>query len=55
MQLPKDDGDYPLALLIATKRALFRCMEDPELEDARAILSAIDEALKTEAARSRAE
>ncbi len=43
--LPKDDDDYPLWLLIATKKALFRCMEDPELEDARAVLQKIDAAI----------
>lgn len=45
MQLPKEDDDYPLWLLVATKNALFRCVEDPELDDARAILKKIDEAL----------
>jgi hypothetical protein len=37
--------DYPPWLLKATKDALFRFMEDPELEDARAVLLAIDAAL----------
>jgi len=45
VQLPKQEGDYPLWLLIATKKALFRCMEDPEFEDARAVLEKIDAAL----------
>ena len=44
-QLPKDNGDYPLWLLVATKKALLRCMEDPELDDARAVLNKIDAAL----------
>jgi len=47
MQLPHDGEDYPLWLLLAAKQALFRCMEDPELEDARAVLTKIDDAWKS--------
>ncbi len=45
MNLPKDSEDYPLWLLLATKQALYLCMEAPELGDARSILTKIDEAL----------
>ena len=48
MQLPKEEDDYPLWLLVATKNALFRVMEDPELEDARELLKKIDVALQEE-------
>lgn len=43
---PRDGSDYPLWLLLAAKQALFRIAEDPELEDARAILEKIEAALR---------
>ena len=43
--LPHDGDDYPLWLLVAAKKALFQCMDDPELGDARWVLGKIDEAL----------
>lgn len=47
--LPREDGDYPLWLLIAIKKALLAVIEDPELEQARAILAAIDAAIASDA------
>jgi hypothetical protein len=38
-------GDYPLTLLIAVKKALFCCCEDPQLEDARKVLDVINQHL----------
>lgn len=46
MHLPRENDDFPLWLLLATKQALLRVVEDPELDDARAILNKIDEALE---------
>ncbi len=45
MGFPRDGGDYPLWMLIAAKKSLYRFMEDPTLEDSRWVLDKIDEAL----------
>lgn len=42
MMLPKDDEDYPLPLLVAIKEALFCVCGDPQLDDARTVLSRVD-------------
>lgn len=49
MIFPREGDDYPLWLLVATKEALYRCMEDPEIEDARAVLSKIEAACEQKA------
>lgn len=46
MSLPRDGKDYPLSLLVAVRNSLFRVCEDPTLEDARAVLEAIEAELK---------
>lgn len=51
MVLPKEalpeseHRDYPLWLLLAVKNSLFSVCEDPQLEDARHVLEAVDAAL----------
>lgn len=45
-QLPEcEHRDYPLWLLLAVKNSLFSVCEDPQLEDARHVLEAVDVAL----------
>lgn len=42
MIIPRDEHDYPLALLLAVKKALYSGgAPDPELDDARGVLDAL--------------
>lgn len=47
-QLGGEVFDYPLGLLVAVKKAMFQFMEDPDLEDARAVLQTIERWQKEE-------
>jgi len=47
--LPRDGDDYPLWLLVATKKALFRFTEDPDLDGARFVLNAVHAAIEARA------